>query len=294
MCGIAGFTIPPGLAERERADRPDRLRRMTASLRHRGPDAQRAILLDGVALGHARLAIVDLAGGAQPMSDPGTGVTIVFNGEIFNHVELRERFRDHPFRTRSDTEVILAAYLALGIACVRELNGQFAFALWDPRSRDLWLARDRVGICPLFYTVADGELAFASEAMALFAGGWVRPALDPAGLKQTIQLWTPVAPRTLFEGVRCLPPRTVARFRHGRLETERYWDLELGEPQEAVDPGEAVEEVGRLPSSARSRSISSGGRSRPTPSGSRRAPTTSGAGRTRWPPGSGRGTCRPR
>jgi asparagine synthase (glutamine-hydrolysing) len=220
---------------------------MTASLRHRGPDAQRAILLDGVALGHARLAIVDLAGGAQPMRDPATGVTVVFNGEIFNWVELRERFREHRFHTRSDTEVILAAYLALGISCVREFNGQFAFALWDPRSRELWLARDRVGIAPLFYTLVDGRLAFASEAKALFAGGWARPALDPAGVKQTVQLWTPVAPRTLFEGVRSLPPRSVGRFANGRLDVERYWDLEVEHAaQEGIDVARAVEEVGEL------------------------------------------------
>lgn len=244
MCGIAGFTLAPGMSAAERSDRADRLRRMTASLRHRGPDAQRAILLDGIALGHARLAIVDLAGGAQPMRDPATGVTVVFNGEIFNHVELRERFREHRYRTRSDTEVILAGYLALGISCVRELNGQFAFALWDPRSRELWLARDRVGIAPLFYSLVDGRLAFASEAKALFAGGWVRPALDPAGLKQTLQLWTPVAPRTLFEGVTSLPPRSVARFADGQLHVERYWDLDVDRDPEPIALDRAVEEVG--------------------------------------------------
>jgi asparagine synthase (glutamine-hydrolysing) len=243
MCGIAGFTVAPRSAS-DQSDHADRLRRMTASLRHRGPDAQRAILLDGIALGHARLSIVDLAGGAQPMREPATGVTVVFNGEIFNHVELRERFREHRFRTRSDTEVILAGYLALGIDCVREFNGQFAFALWDPRSRELWLARDRVGIAPLFYSLADGELAFASEAKALFAGGWIEPALDPAGLKQTLQLWAPVAPRTIFEGVASLPPRSVARFADGRLHVERYWDLEVDVDPEPVGLSRAVEEVG--------------------------------------------------
>ena len=245
MCGIAGFTVPFGAPASERGFHTDRLRRMTASLRHRGPDGQRAILLDGVALGHARLAIVDLAGGAQPMRDPASGVTVVFNGEIFNHVELRDRFREHRFRTRSDTEVILAGYLALGISCVSEFNGQFAFALWDPRSRELWLARDRVGIAPLFYTLAGGELAFASEAKALFAGGWARPALDPAGLKQTVQLWTPVAPRTLFDGVLSLPPRSVARFSDGRLDVERYWDLDVEHaPEERIDLERATDEVG--------------------------------------------------
>jgi asparagine synthase (glutamine-hydrolysing) len=246
MCGIAGFSFAPEVGASERSAHADRLRRMTASLRHRGPDAQRGILLDGVALGHARLAIIDVSGGAQPMRDPETGVTVVFNGEIFNHIELRERFREHRFRTRSDTEVILAGYLALGIACVRELNGQFAFALWDPRTRELWLARDCVGIAPLFYTLTGGQLAFASEAKALFAGGWVRPALDPAGLKQTLQLWTPVAPRTLFEGVASLPPRSVARWGEGRLDVERYWDLEVDPSPEPIGLERAVEDVGVL------------------------------------------------
>jgi asparagine synthase (glutamine-hydrolysing) len=255
MCGIAGFTFPRGAPASERDFRADRLRRMTASLRHRGPDGQRAILLDGIALGHARLAIVDLVGGAQPMRDPASGVTVVFNGEIFNHLELRDRFREHHFRTRSDTEVILAGYLALGISCVREFNGQFAFALWDPRSHELWLARDRVGIAPLFYSLAGGQMAFASEAKALFAGGWAPAVLDPAGVKQTVQLWTPVAPRTLFAGVHALPPRSVARFANGQLEVERYWDLDLDQDrQEPIELDRAIDGVGeRLEDSVRLR-----------------------------------------
>jgi asparagine synthase (glutamine-hydrolysing) len=216
---------------------------MTAALRHRGPDAQRAVLLEGVALGHARLAIVDLAGGVQPMTDPATGVTLVYNGEVFNHPELRAALPRYPFRTRSDTEVILAAYLARGIDCVRDLNGQFAFALWDPRTRELWLARDRVGIAPLCYAVVDGALAFASEAKALFAGGFARPALDAAALKQAVHLWAPVAPRTLFEGVRAIPPRTIGRWAGGRLELRRYWDLEVDPEPRPVPTRRAVEEV---------------------------------------------------
>src|SRR5438067_3909838 len=165
MCGIAGFTHSSGLCAEERQARFGlRLRRMVASLRHRGPDAQTGLMLDGVALGHARLSIVDLAGGAQPMRDPETGVTLVFNGEIFNYLELRDRLASrHIFRTRSDTEVILACYLDRGIDCVLDFIGQFAFAMYDPRIRTLWLARDRVGILPLYYTEAAGELAFASE-----------------------------------------------------------------------------------------------------------------------------------
>ncbi len=235
MCGIAGFTFPRGLqAEARRARFGEPLRRMTQALGHRGPDGRRGVLLDGVGLGHSRLAIVDVEGGRQPMRDGATGVTLVLNGEIFNHVELRERLeRAYRFRTRSDTEVLLAAWIARGAACIDDLNGQFAFAVWDPRSRALWLARDRVGIAPLFYAETEHGLAFASEAKALFAGGCVRPALDLGGLKETFQLWAPVAPHTCFEGVRQLPPRSVACFRDGRLEVRRYWDLDLDQATSA-------------------------------------------------------------
>ncbi|MFB1479651.1 asparagine synthase (glutamine-hydrolyzing) [Corallococcus sp. RDP092CA] len=245
MCGIAGFTFPAGDASGT-AQHADRLRRMTASIKHRGPDAQRALLLDGAALGHARLSIVDLASGHQPMRDEATGLTVVFNGEIFNHVELREQLSGaYAFRTRSDTEVILAAFLAWGIDCVRRFEGQWAFALWEPRDRALWLSRDRVGICPLFYaSLPGGHLAFASEAKALFAGGLVAPALDARGLKQTFQLWAPVAPRTSFEGVSLLPPAHVAKWRDGTLTLQRYWDLDFGVTPDAADAPRLLEELG--------------------------------------------------
>jgi asparagine synthase (glutamine-hydrolysing) len=248
MCGIAGFTFARGLPPEERRARwGNRLRSMIGALDHRGPDARRGVILDGVALGHARLAILDAEGGQQPMRDPATGVTLVFNGEIFNHVELRARLAPrYPFRTRSDTEVLLAAWLDQGSACLDDLNGLFAFAVWDPRSRALWLARDRIGILPLFYTATDEGLAFASEAKGLFAGGFVQPELDAAGLKETFQLWAPVPPRTCFEGVSQLPPRSVARFAGGQLEIWRYWDLDLEHASDDVDPAVAVAELGEL------------------------------------------------
>src|SRR5512142_564252 len=202
MCGIAGFSTPAGVPPGARAPRfGARLCAMTAALRHRGPDAQAGVLLDGVALGHARLAVVDLAGGAQPMRDPATGLAIVYNGEVFNHLELRRELGDYPFRTRSDTEVVLAAFARWGIGCLERLNGQFAFALWDPRDRALWLVRDRVGILPLHYVVAGEQLAFGSEAGALVAGGFADGALDPRGVKQAVTLWSPVAPRTCLAGI---------------------------------------------------------------------------------------------
>ena len=253
MCGIVGFTTRPGCPAPEREARYGaRLRSMTASLRHRGPDAQRAVLLDGAALGHARLAIVDLAGGAQPMIDPRSGVTLIFNGEIFNYVELRaELAPGYAFRTTSDTEVVLASYVSKGIDCVNDFIGQFAFAIFDPRTRALWLARDRVGILPLHYTMTSEGLAFASEAKAIFAGGWREPAIDAVALKQTLQLWSPVVPRTMFEGISQLAPGSIARFADGRLETRRYWDLDLGvEPRADLSEDAAEAELGELLESA--------------------------------------------
>ena len=248
MCGIAGFTMPrvPASSDQQGVAGA-RLRQMTASLHHRGPDAQRGILLDGIALGSTRLAIVDLAGGSQPMRDPQTGVTIVFNGEIFNYPELRrELAARYPFRTSSDTEVILASYLERGIDCVLDFNGQFAFALYDPRTHALWLARDRVGILPLCYARTADGLAFASEAKALFAGGWCDPTLDAIGLKQSLQLWSPVPPRTLFQGVSQLEAGCLARWSGGVLETRRYWDLDLGTPARDIGPAAAEEELGAI------------------------------------------------
>ena len=248
MCGIAGFTAPRGLRpEQRRALCGDRIRRMTASLRHRGPDEQRAVLLDGAALGHARLSILDLQGGAQPMRDPRLGVTLVFNGEIFNYLELREELADYPFRTRSDTEVLLAAYLRWGIACLDRLNGQFAWALYDPGADELLLARDRVGILPLYYAFAPQGVAFASEAKALVAGGFVDGRLDGRGVKQAVRLWSPVPPRTCIEGVCALPAGAFARFARGRLEVRRWWELDLDDGRvEPVDGPRAVERVGEV------------------------------------------------
>jgi len=247
MCGIAGFTIPLGLTRTERATcYRDRLRRMTASLYHRGPDAQRAVLADGIALGSTRLSIVDLPAGDQPMRDPDTGITVVFNGEIFNHVELRQRLTGYRFRTRCDTEVILAAFLDRGIDCVNDFIGQFAFALWDPRDRALWLARDRVGVRPLFYAQTAQGLAFASEIKAIFAAGWLVPRFDLEAIHQTVQLWSPVTPRTNFDGVSTLPAGSVARFSGETLDIRRYWDLDLSSVDEQISEQDAIESVGDL------------------------------------------------
>jgi asparagine synthase (glutamine-hydrolysing) len=251
MCGIAGVVFAKGLPPGEaRARYEPVVRRMTASLQHRGPDALRAILLDGAALGHARLSIVDIASGHQPMIDPLTGVTIVFNGEIFNHIELREKLRSaYDFRTRSDTEVILASFLARGIDCVEDFNGQFAFAIYDPRQGTLWLARDRYGKRPLYYFEGAGTFFFASEAKALFAGGATIPELDPRSLLTTLFLWTPGPTSSAFVGVKALPAGHVAALERGKALAPRcYWSPDLSDERvdRSIAEARALEELEAL------------------------------------------------
>jgi len=224
VCGIVGIIY----SERVPVD-PRPLRRMLATLGHRGPDEQ-GIYVDGpVGLGHARLSIIDPAGGQQPMCHREAGRWITFNGEIFNYVELREELaaRGHRFRTRSDTEVILHAYDEWGDACVEHFNGQWAFAIWDERRRRLLLSRDRLGIRPLFTTRLGNRLLFASEIKALLANPDVPRRIDPAGLDQTFTYWTTLAPQTIFEGIRELPPGHNLVWQDGRLSTQRYWQLSL-------------------------------------------------------------------
>src|SRR6267142_687837 len=204
MCGIAGIVKRD---PRETVDEA-RLKRMRDVLRHRGPDGE-GLLLDGpVGLGHRRLAIVDVAGGHQPMANEDETIWIVYNGEIYNHAALRPGLeaRGHRYRTRSDTETILHAYEEDGDRCVERLQGMFAFALWDrPRGR-LLLARDRLGIKPLYYAVTPDELLFASEIKAILAAGSVRAALNEAILPEFLATGFVAGPETFFRGVRKLPP----------------------------------------------------------------------------------------
>jgi asparagine synthase (glutamine-hydrolysing) len=223
MCGIAGVLN----FDNEPAD-PQRTVAMSALLAHRGPDAA-AYVTDGpVALAHTRLSIVDLAGGAQPMSTPDGGLIITFNGEIFNHPELRDELsaRGRRFATRSDTEVILEAYAEWGEDCVSHMNGQWAFAIWDSRRRQLFLSRDRMGIRPLYYTTHGDRFLFASEIKALFAAG-VPAQIDPAALAQLFTFWVTIPPRTMFDGVHQLPPGSSMVVRDRTIVVRQYWDLDF-------------------------------------------------------------------
>lgn len=214
-----------------RATMPDEavLRRMVSAIHHRGPDGTGFHVEPGLGLGHARLSIIDLAGGAQPVHNEDGTVWISYNGEVFNYLELREMLerRGHRFYTRTDTEVIVHLYEELGDDFVHELNGQFAFALWDRPRRRLLLVRDRAGILPLYYARTANGVLFASEVKALLAGGQVTAALDPNGLDEAFTFWAPLAPRTMFRGVSQVCPGEMVVLHGDRLERRAWWRWEF-------------------------------------------------------------------
>jgi asparagine synthase (glutamine-hydrolysing) len=223
MCGIAGVvalrpgTPPPSL---------DSLQAMVGALRHRGPDEFGLYRDRRAGLGHARLSIIDLVSGQQPMSNEDGSLWLVFNGEIFNYLELREELVSlgHRFRTRSDTEVVVHAWEAWGERAFERFNGQFAIALWDSRAGELVLARDRLGVRPIYLCEHGGSLWFASEVKSLFAGDPSIPrALDPVGLAETFTFWTVVPPRSVFQGVTELEPGHVRRVSPQGVSDRPYW-----------------------------------------------------------------------
>lgn len=223
MCGIAGIVnltdaLPPPTRERVRA--------MVRAIRHRGPD-EFGLYRDGrAALGHARLSIVDLASGQQPMPNADHTRWLVFNGEVFNFVELRAELEaaGHVFRTHSDTEVIVHAWEQWGVEAFTRFNGQWAIALWDTVSEELVLCRDRVGVRPLFIHEGGGRVRFASEVKALFADPDVPRGLDVRGVEETFTFWGSRAPTSVFEGVTELPPGVVRRYtKAGTRHDHVYW-----------------------------------------------------------------------
>lgn len=223
MCGIAGALSLTG------ADPIDfaQLRDMLALLHHRGPEGAAVYKRGPVALGHARLSIIDLAGGLQPIANEDETVWLVVNGEVFNYVELGQELaaRGHHFRTRSDSEVILHLYEEMGPALLGQLNGQYAFALWDARLGRLLLGRDRLGICPLFYTETEGTLLFASEIKGLLSDPRVYRRPNLRALDQVFTYWSALPGQTMFEGVEEVPAGNylVAHASGGRPALTHYW-----------------------------------------------------------------------
>ncbi len=223
MCGIAGYAADPPPREGALL-----VRRMVHALRHRGPDDAGVYVDSCAALGHARLSVIDLEGGGQPMATEDGSLWIVFNGEVFNYLELREELcaRGQRFVTRSDTEVVLRMFEQYGAECVSRLNGQWAFAIWDRRGRRLFLSRDRLGVRPLYYSQLGDMLLFASEIKALFVHPAVPRALDLEALDEIFTFWHTLPPRTAFVGVRELPPGCSAWWTAGELRLQPHWDLQ--------------------------------------------------------------------
>ena len=241
MCGIVGlfsFDGPP-------VD-PEQIRAMTDRVAHRGPDGAGLWMSDDrrVGLGHRRLSIIDLSdNAAQPMSNHDGSIQLVYNGEIYNHAELRRELSaigGYHWRTdHSDTEVVIHAYEQWGTACIDRFRGDFAIALWDERKRQLWLARDRVGVKPLYYTFMPGGIAFASEIKALFALPGVRRQVNEQAIYDYLSFLTPPAPETMFDGIYKLPAATwLMTDSNGRQLDKRYWD-----PFGATNPLLGVDEA---------------------------------------------------
>lgn len=224
MCGVSG-----SLSLSHAAADPGLVRQMTDTLRHRGPDDCGVYHDRQIALGHARLSIIDLAGGRQPMPNTSRSLWITFNGEIFNYLELRDELaaKGHRFTTHSDTEVILHLYEEEGERCVEKLNGQWAFAIWDAQRQRLFLSRDRLGVRPLFYTHAADRFLFASEIKALFACPAVSREIDLEALDQIFTFWFALPPRTVFKHVRQVPPGHSLIVENGRIHVWPHWRLEF-------------------------------------------------------------------
>jgi len=224
MCGISGILNLKNPAPIN----ADHLRRMTFALRHRGPDETGAYIDDWVGLAQSRLSIIDLSGGSQPIHNEDKTLWIVFNGEIFNYPEIRESLINlgHKFYTTSDTEVILHLYEEKKEKCLDDLNGQFAFVIWNSVTKEFFAARDRVGILPFFYKIENEKLLFASEAKAIIEVSDSSTSFDPIGLDQIFTFWTNLPGRTAFKNINELPPGHYLKFSQGKeISINRYWSL---------------------------------------------------------------------
>src|ERR1700722_4774562 len=244
MCGIAGAIDLTGTREFS----PRRLLSMTGAIAHRGPDDEQYHIEPGVALGARRLSIIDLAGGRQPIANEDGSIWVAFNGELFEYPELRRELLSagHRLATRCDTEAWVHLYEEDREGMFARARGQFAVSLWDRNTRTLILGRDRVGICPLYYTEGDGWLLWGSEIKALLSSGLVAARPDPKGIDLFFNTFCAGTTRTFFEGIKSIPPGHFLRIRDGRVELKKYWDLDFpdaGQERRLDDPAPLVDEL---------------------------------------------------
>jgi asparagine synthase (glutamine-hydrolysing) len=247
MCGVAGIVdFSKG------HNRVSSVTSMLKSIKHRGPDESGIFHSLYSTIGNVRLSIIDISGGQQPLSDLSGRYWIVFNGEIFNYRELRKELEGNGFRfrTQSDTEVLVQLYALYGRKCLNRLNGQFAFAIWDKTDQELFIARDRVGIRPLFYNITDGIFSFASEIKALFKLDHISRELMPESLAQIFTFWSAITPDTPFRNIFELSPGHCMTFNRNGISIERFWSLDIGNNNSIISIKEAAEQFDDLFNSA--------------------------------------------
>ncbi len=247
MCGIAGIY---NYSSQTKPVYEEELKRMLSVISYRGPDESGIYLGKNIGIGSVRLSIIDLSSGQQPISIRNNRFRIVYNGELFNYIELRKELEQLgcEFHTNADTEVVVQAYAQYGTACLNKFNGQFAITIWDNVEKSLFLARDRVGIRPLFYTQVNGTIAFCSEIKGLFQLPFVERKINSKGLAQVFTFWTTITPDTPFENVYELPPGHFMTVKPEGIDIQKFWSLKFPEKDNAskLSLNESVEEFRAL------------------------------------------------
>ena len=243
MCGIAGI-----IGLRDKGDATTKIKRLANTLAHRGPDAEGFFIDDRVALAHRRLSIIDLSETAnQPLFDVTGRYCIILNGEIYNYREVKSSFSEYPFRTESDTEVVLAAYVEHGTDCLSLLNGMFALAIWDSERRELFVARDRLGVKPLYYSqTADGVFVFASEIRAILDSELIPRHLSKNGLYEYLMYQSVYSPRTIVENIFQLPAGEFGLFRDSKFEKWPFWQIDKTTAYVDIDESEVKKNIKEL------------------------------------------------
>jgi asparagine synthase (glutamine-hydrolysing) len=247
MCGIAGIVDTS-----DRNNRLELVKRMLSRIHYRGPDESGIYHSNKATIGNVRLSIIDLSSGQQPIPDSSGRYWIVFNGEIFNYVELKAELlqKGCTFKTTSDTEVLVQLYAEYGKDCLRKLNGQFAFAIWDNQKDELFMARDRVGIRPLFYHYKSGKITFASEIKCIFENSDINREISKKGLSQVFTYWTSITPATVFSGISELSPGHCLTLNSHGLKIEKFWELSFTNKNNGLKLNEYLETFDELFSSS--------------------------------------------